>query len=325
MVIERFAKKGARVVGTGAGAAGGSFLGGILGNPIVAIVLLALGGLLIFRKDISGALSNFKLPSLPSLPDITFPSLPDITFPTFEFPTFEFPSFDFEFPSFDFDFPDFAGGASDFFSGLQSDFDQFIMDSQTNLDTLGEGAADIFGGAGEAIGGGLDFLGNAIFGGGGGTPKDLTLDDQFDDSGLEGIDLTPKGVPPPPFRDAEMFAEDFPEVFKAEPQPVFLDPVLNLESEFTGGGPSFIGGSITETPTCNLSLFQIIDKFGVTASQAADIKARACDDFGDFDFGTNTGSGIFGTPEPLPSTQGLSAREISRLITQGLLPPQFLS
>jgi len=325
MVIERFAKKGARVVGTGAGAAGGSFLGGILGNPVVAIVLLAIGALLIFRKDISGALSNFKLPEFPSLPDFSFP---DINFPSFEFPSFdfEFPSFDFEFPKFDFEFPDIAGGAADFFGGLQQDFDQFIMDSQSNLDAAGGGVGDFFGGLQQDFDNFIKGL----------TPdQPLTEADQFDDTGLAGIDLTPSGVSPPPFRDAAMFAEDFPEIFTEGQafkegggplRDLFVESqLLNQEQQFTGGGPSFIGGSVTETPTCNLSLSQIIDKFGGSASQAADRRARACDDFGDFDFGTNTGSGIFGTPTPTPSTQGLSAREISKLISQGLLPPQFLS
>jgi len=311
MVIERFAKGGARVAGTGAG----SFVGGILGNPIVAIVLLAIGALIIFRKDISGALSSFKLPEFPSLPDFNFPSLPDITFPSFEFP-----SFDFEFPSFDFEFPDIAGGAADLIGGLQADFDQFVKDSQTNLDAAGGGVSDFFGGLQSDFDNFIKSL----------TPdQPLTQADQFDDSGLAGIDLTPSGVPPPPFRDAERFAQDFPEVFIPQDQAIFKLPEIESkdfpDQEFTGGGVSFIGGSITETPIGNLSLSQIIDKFGVTASQAANLKAEALDDFGDFDFGTNTGSGIFGTPTPQPSTQGLSAREIARLITQGLLPPQFLS
>jgi len=44
---------------------------------------------------------------------------------------------------------------------------------------------------------------------------------------------------------------------------------------FQGGGISFEGGQIFETPIENLSLSQIIDKFMVTASQAANIKAIA--------------------------------------------------
>jgi len=78
-----------------------------------------------------------------------------------------------------------------------------------------------------------------------------------------------------------------------------------LPSGFEGGGPSFIGGSIFETPIANLSLSQIIDKFMVTASQAANIKAIAANDFGDFDFGTNTGGGIGSIIQTIPGLSGL--------------------
>jgi len=316
MVIERFAKGGARVVGTGAGAGIGAALSSPFGLGLLGVGLL-VAGLFIFRDKISqffkDTIGSFELPSLPditfpSLPDITFPSLPDINFPDINFPDFNFP---------DFNFPDFSGGLGD----LQSQFDQFIKDSQTNIDAAGGGVSDFFGGLQQDF----DNFINSLTGGGG-----LTEADQFDDTGLAGIDLTPSGVPPPPFSDAALFAQDFPEEFIPNeiPTPFTPPPVIISDfpdQEFTGGGVSFIGGSVTETPVCQLSLSQIIDKFGVSASQAANMKAIACDDFGDFDFGTNTGSGIFGTPQPLPSTAGLSAREISRLISQGLLPPQFLS
>jgi len=316
MVIERFAKGGARVVGTGAGAGVGAALSSPFGLGLLGVVAI-IAGLFIFRDKISSffqdAISGFSLPSLPdiSFPDITFPSFPDITFPSF--PDISFP--DFNFP--DFNFPDFSGGLS----GLQSQFDQFIIDSQTNLDAAGGGVSDFFGGL-------QDDFNNFIAGL---TPdQPLTEADQFDDSGLAGIDLTPSGEPAVPFNDAALFAQDFPEEFIPNEIPTPFTPPPEIISEFedqqfTGGGVSFIGGSVTETPVCQLSLSQIIDKFGVSASQAANMKAIACDDFGDFDFGTNTGSGIFGTPTLIPSTQGLSAREISRLISQGLLPPQFLS
>jgi len=100
------------------------------------------------------------------------------------------------------------------------------------------------------------------------------------------------------------------------------------DQTFQGGGPSFIGGQIFETPISNLSLSQIIDQFNVTASQAANIKAIAQDGFGDFDFGTNTGGGI-GSIIPsisslLPSVnvssnqfEGLSAQEIALKLTGG--------
>jgi len=101
-----------------------------------------------------------------------------------------------------------------------------------------------------------------------------------------------------------------------------------FQQTFQGGGLSFIGGQVFETPIANLSLSQIIDKFDVTASQAANIKAISQDDFGDFDFGTNFGGGI-GSVIPsisslLPSLnvsssqfEGLSAQQIALQLTGG--------
>lgn len=69
--------------------------------------------------------------------------------------------------------------------------------------------------------------------------------------------------------------------------------------------------------------------FNVTASQAANIKAIAADDFGDFDFGTNTGLGIGSVLSSIPGLsglggnvsdpqfQGLSAQEIADFLTGG--------
>lgn len=101
-----------------------------------------------------------------------------------------------------------------------------------------------------------------------------------------------------------------------------------------GGGVSFEGGFITETPIEFLSLSQIIDRFGgrISATQAANLLAAAKDDFGDFDFGTNTGSGIgsitidpeFNTILPSdtlnvsdPQFEGLTAEEIALRLTGG--------
>jgi len=101
-------------------------------------------------------------------------------------------------------------------------------------------------------------------------------------------------------------------------------------NQFGGGGISFIGGSVTETPIRFLSLGQIIDRFNVTASQAADIRARAgggsAEDiaqFEQFDFGSNLGSNL-GIPELQnvgsvsdQQFQGLTAQEIALRLTGG--------
>jgi len=104
----------------------------------------------------------------------------------------------------------------------------------------------------------------------------------------------------------------------------------DLPAGFEGGGPSFIGGSIFQTPIQNLSLSQIIDLFNVTASQAANIKAIAGDLFpADFDFGTNQGLGIgsilnqiqelagLGGNVSDPAFEGFSLEEIANKLTGG--------
>jgi len=100
----------------------------------------------------------------------------------------------------------------------------------------------------------------------------------------------------------------------------------SLPAGFEGGGPSFLGGSIFETPVQNLSLSQIIDKFNVTASQAANIQFIAGGGDSDFDFGTNTGGGIgsviaafegLGGNVSSPVFEGLTLQEIANKLTGG--------
>jgi len=126
--------------------------------------------------------------------------------------------------------------------------------------------------------------------------------------------------------DAELFAKDFPEPFS----PVIVSNLPSGFDVFQTPGSSFVGAAINPTPIQNLSLSQIIDKFSVTASQAANIKAIDKDDFGDFDFGSNTGGGI-GSIIPTISSliggsnlnvsqsqfEGLSASEIANILTGG--------
>jgi len=102
--------------------AAGSFLGGLFGNPVVALLLLGLGALLIFRKDITNFLDK-------GIGNITFPDIPN-PFEGFEFPTFTNPFEGFEFPTFE--IPDF----SSIFEGFkmeQEDFFKNFQDQFTNL------------------------------------------------------------------------------------------------------------------------------------------------------------------------------------------------
>jgi Flp pilus assembly pilin Flp len=121
-----------------------------------------------------------------------------------------------------------------------------------------------------------------------------------------------------------------------EPTPVVAEPI-SIQSEiegqqFLGGsiGQGIVGGVVRETPIADLSLGQIIDRFNVSASEAANIQAIAEDNFGNFDFGTNTGSGIGSvTTRPdinpnisggnvsNPEFAGLTAAEIAERLTGG--------
>jgi len=67
------------------------------------------------------------------------------------------------------------------------------------------------------------------------------------------------------------FTEPTPQDFGVTVAPALLDETQG----FIGAGVSFEGGTIFETPIENLSLSQIINKFMVTASQAANIRAQA--------------------------------------------------
>jgi len=86
-----------------------------------------------------------------------------------------------------------------------------------------------------------------------------------------------------------------------EGDPDFIGPVqpdepdLELPPDFVGGGPSFEGGTIFETPlepfeiTESTTLSDIIEEFGVSASAAANIKFETLEfPTSTFDFGTNT-------------------------------------
>jgi hypothetical protein len=75
--------------------------------------------------------------------------------------------------------------------------------------------------------------------------------------------------------DLTQFASQIPQDTLSQSLNTNVQPVTNLASDAPaqGGGPSFIGGQINETPLENLSLNQIIENLGVSASQAANLQA----------------------------------------------------
>jgi len=305
----------------------GSFFGGIANNPGIVILGLALGGLLIFRKDITNFLDK-------GIGNITLPEikLPDITFPEFNFPDFNFP----EFPSF----PDFSNIFQGFQDQLSSIAGQVVdlQGSQVTIppDTMVNPDGTVTSTTPPTIDTGLPM----------GSPENL-----FGELRPLVFDtLINIGVPLPlateilggakTFEDLQVILNqantgiftqlqgtlDILDQPVVQPSPI-VQPVssflLDDPQQFTGGGIGFIGGSIFETPIANLTLSQIIDMFNVTASQASNILAIAKDDFGDFDFGTNIGGilpglpGIQGTNVSDPQFQGLTAEQIALFLTGG--------
>jgi len=270
----------------------------------IDLALLA-GGLFAIFLIIRGAgqaLGGLKFPDLGSaIGDITFP---EITFPEISFP---------EAPSFDFLKDIFGGDDSSSIAGEEVPFfdDTVIIPEDTKVDP----ETGIVTSSTPPIS----------------TGPGATFDEQFFaqtkagvfDTLFETLGLSPTlaaSIVAPAKTLADLSKILFqanqgqfgpgvtpgPEAPAAtETESEISNIVANLPAGFTGGGPSFIGGSIFETPIVNLSLSQIIDKFNVTASQAANIKAIAADDFGDFDFGTNTGLGIGSVVGSIPALQGL--------------------
>jgi len=280
----------------------GSFIGGIFNNPTFLILGALAIALLFFQKDIRNAFASLGA----GLGDITLPAitLPEIKFPEFKFPEFKFP--DFTFPNI-FDFTKEGGGLPQP-QKMVEDTGLFTPAQLAECKCGSSIVQDAFGNVNQTCKQ-CAVTDTAL------PSQDTSLNVPLTEGFVGGIGgglLDFLGLTP-----AQKFVQE-----KIETQ--------ELPQGFTGGGLSFIGGQINPTPIQNLSLSQIIDMFDVTASQAANIKAIAEDDFGDFDFGTNTGGGIGSV---IPSIQefiggqdvnvsssqfeGLSAQEIANILTGG--------
>jgi len=324
----------------------GSFLGGIANNPGVVILGIVGITLIIFRDKISQAFADIGAGISGGLGDISI-SLPEIKFPDFKFPDFKFPDFDFKFPDFDFGglfgpaAPGEAvngdvtpgeievpGGTVIIPPGQTVDPDTGIVTGPppTIESTTGKGTdiSTLFGELRPQVFDTLIDIGIPLAKAteilsGAKTIEDLQVILNQANTGIFNQLQGTLGALDKSEKESMIDIE-------VPPGPSTFQP---LPSGFVGGGPSFIGGSIFETPIANLSLSQIIDKFMVTASQAANILAIAKDDFGDFDFGTNTGLGIGSVVGSLPGLsglggnvsdpqfQGLTAQEIANILTGG--------
>jgi len=283
MVLNRLSEAGGR--------GAGGFFGGIANNPGIVAIVAIIAALLLFRNDIRGAFANFGSVELPdiNLPTINFPSfeLPTIEFPKFEFPTFEFPTI--EFPTFEFptiEFPNVGGAVTDTFAGATMGVTDFFAGLQTMFNEFVSG----FGGESMPTQGDFTEVGQAgarSARGGSVDPIEQEFENIMAQTVDPGVTIAP-GIP---------------------------DPI----APFEGGGVSFIGGTIFETPTEFLSLSQIIDKFMVSATEAANIKLEAQIGAGDLPGGFIP-EGFFDQFDSNvsdPTLTGLTPEEIAIRLTGG--------
>ena len=167
-----------------------------------------------------------------------------------------------------------------------------------------------------------------IFGAGGGVTQITTPEDP------DFVPLTPEqqAVLPGPVSIVQDIMGIVTRTVRGEPVSVPLIEPSIIQSRQNQLGVGGFQGLATEAPIGALSLSRIIERFMVGATEAADIRARARDDFSDFDFGTNLGLGI-GSTFQMPEIntvirnalsnvsnrqfEGLSAEEIALRLTGG--------
>jgi len=327
--------------------AAGSFIGGILGNPAIVLGGIAIAAILIFREPFLKALTgiqeglvNIKLPEI-KLPELPKFELPDINiFNTsgqseLAGQTVDLQGRDVIIPPDTTVNPDGTvssstppivvnGGATFqenlfaetragvfdtlFEAGFDTNIITRLLNEATNLSDL---SAILFRANQGLFTENVDIINQPINQGTGLTPQEEAglFQGQSVILGSDRPANTPIPVGLPEGFDFFLANPDRPALF---------------------GGTGFVGGSINPVPIANLSLSQIIDMFNVTASQAANIQGIAQDNFGSFDFGTNTGGGIGsiiptissligGSDVNVSSSQfeGLSASQIANILTGG--------
>jgi len=294
-----------------AGRGAGGFLGGLLNNPAVVILGALAVVFVFFGSDIRKAFASFgenigkvELPAV-TLPTINFP---DIKFPDFDF---KFPDFDFKFPEFDFKFPEFDFKFPDFFNQqdqLPSDVEIFGQEltpeqqeeirRRAEILEMGGGAAGV---AQEfpVISDPTKFL----------PPDRATVEELFPDQPVNLTDFVNRFAG----RERDLSIPAAPSIAES------------IIAPFQGGGVSFEGGQIFETPIERLSLGQIIDQgLAGSASEAASLRAEAIG-FSDeetafLEQGQEISplGDIASAPQVSdPMFEGLSAQEIALRLTGG--------
>jgi len=293
--------------------------------------------------NIGNPFAGLKFPDLGS-------SIGDISFPEIKFPDFNFPSFDFLGDIFKKPIEDISGKEAVGAEGQTVTFgENTTFDPNTGIiegDT--PPTQDTTTGETEAGGFPIGFFAqqrasvfDTLTQTGGLSPaqafarlKDVPFGDinalgqvleNFKESEFEG------GIGDPNFLSFLGLSQPAPpaqEISNIVSGPQQLPSNIQGFQVFQTEGSSFVGGG--QAPIGALSLSAIIQMFGVSASQAANIKAIAQGNFGNFDFGTNTGSGIgsiLGSiANIIPSSdlnvsssefEGLSASQIANLLTGG--------
>jgi len=266
--------------------AAGSFLGGIANNPGIIIIAALLGGLFIFRDRISGAFAaipgalgdiNIQLPEI-ALPALPTINLPEITFPSLPGLPQIFGGGDTELDPANLP-PDVQN------TGLLADptvcecGSTIIQDAQGDVTQFCKECSPT---TDQALPGG--FIGGLA-----------------DPNFLNFLGLTP--APP------------------ATPSPPNNLDFGELPPGFEGGGVSFQGGSILPFGTGqnigDLSLSEIIDRFNVTASQAASLRSEAQGFTPEEDVFLQGSQGFNPPAVSDPQFEGLTPQEIANRLTGG--------
>jgi len=226
----------------------GSFLGGGLGGflsspfglgSLGVIALLGLG--FIFKDKISDFFQKTVSDIGQGLGDINV-NLPTINFPEITFPEIKFPDFPNPFEGFNLD------------SLFPKDDPVIVSPEQMALNTAELGKCQC----------GTSAINQDAF-------------------GIVTVKCTPCAMADPegtdPAADPEFIRAANELEFRSRQSPIqqIIGSVQSAipDQQFQGGGLSFIGGSVSEIPLERLSLGSIIDRLGVTASQAASLRAEA--------------------------------------------------
>jgi len=273
----------------------GGGIGAFFNNPgALALGALAVA-LLFFSGDIRKAFGSIG------------ESLGNLKFPDINLPDIKFPDFNLDFP--DIKFPDFNLDFGDPFKGIQEGIDNIINQFTNPLDPGRE----------EGSTGDIDVIPDTT----GGLAERRRASEEAAAIAEQEKILAGAGD----IGGSEIIQAQNELIFRARQDPI-TDIIQNVQTgitdqAFRGGGPSFIGGSVTEIPLERLTLGQIIDRLGVSASRAASLRAEAIGFSPEEQAFLNQGQEISplgdfsSTPQTSEGFEGLTPEEIALRLTGG--------